>query len=158
MESTGSATNSETLLIRRARLTSGQTVDLSLAKGVINRINDSNPDADQVIDAAGRLISPGFVELQVNGAGDVDFTANPGQLWRGCSTLGSQGITSVLPTVITSSADVRAEAIATVAQRPANYVGPNVLGLHFEGPWLAKARCGAHPIECLAEPDLGEVR
>src|SRR5450759_428834 len=60
------------------------------------------PDADQ-LDAAGLSLSPGFIDLQLNGAFGLDFTASPATIWEVGRKLTRYGVTTFLPTIITSS-------------------------------------------------------
>ena len=62
------------------------------------------------------------------------------------------GTTGFLPTIITSPPGTPERAMATLADRPAGFVGAEPLGLHLEGPMLDPARKGAHPAEWLRLP------
>ena len=57
----------------------------------------------EVIDAAGLILAPGFIDLQINGAFGDDFTADPATIWRVAEGLPRlYGVTAFLPTIITS--------------------------------------------------------
>jgi N-acetylglucosamine-6-phosphate deacetylase len=104
------------------------------------------------------MVVPGFLDLQCNGAVGVDITAEPERLWEVASALPRWGVTSWLPTVVTAPPAVRARALAALRSEPPggpDGVGPFAvpLGLHFEGPFLAPERRGAHPAEHLLAPD-----
>ncbi len=60
------------------------------------------PDNAQIIDGNGRYLVPGFIDLQLNGAFGHDFTTNPGTIWEVAAALPRWGVTSFLPTIITS--------------------------------------------------------
>ncbi len=117
------------------------------------------PPADaQVIDAAGRTLVPGFVELQFNGGFGADFTDDPGAIWRVAEKLPRYGATSFLPTIITSPLEKIAAGQAVVTgSRPAGFRGAAPLGLHVEGPFLNPAKKGAHNPKYLRLPDLAAV-
>ena len=53
-------------------------------------------------DATGLILAPGFIDLQVNGGFGLDFTADPTTIWNVAAGLPRYGVTSFLPTVITS--------------------------------------------------------
>jgi len=96
---------------------------------------------------------PGLVDLQVNGAAGFDLTSEPERLWDVAAALPSYGVTAFLPTVVTSSPDVPARALAVLAAGPPpGWSGAEPLGLHIEGPMLAHARAGAHPPRWLRDP------
>jgi N-acetylglucosamine-6-phosphate deacetylase len=100
----------------------------------------------------GRVAIPGFVDLQVNGYGGVDFlTASSEGYRRAGEALLLGGVTAYQPTFITS-----AEASLTEALRalPTGAPGPRILGAHLEGPFLSPDRPGAHPLDHLRAPNV----
>lgn len=107
---------------------------------------------------AGSLLAPGFIDVQVNGGGGVLFNDRPDL--AALRTIGAAhrrfGTTGFLPTLITSAPETMARALAAVRAAIARGV-PGVLGVHFEGPWLAPARRGAHPAGWLRAPGEAEV-
>jgi len=114
------------------------------------------PDAE-MFDAAGQILAPGLIDLQVNGAFGADFTADPAQIWPVAREYARYGVTAFLPTIITSPLDNVAAAQAIVCQRPPGFRGAQPLGLHIEGPFLSPARKGAHNPGYLRLPSLGAV-
>jgi len=116
------------------------------------------PAGAQGIDAAGRALVPGFVELQFNGGFGDDFTDDPSTIWRVAEKLPRYGVTSFLPTIITSPLEKIAEGQAVVARgQPPRFRGARPLGLHVEGPFLNAAKKGAHNPKYLRAPDLAAV-
>ena len=109
-------------------------------------------DADQLPDAVvdiydlqGGILTPGFIDLQVNGGGGVLFTATPTvECLRSMGAAHrATGTTGFLPTLISSDYSVMREAVAAVEQAIAEGV-PGVLGIHLEGPFLNPQRRGVH--------------
>jgi N-acetylglucosamine-6-phosphate deacetylase len=98
-----------------------------------------------------------LIDLQVNGAFGVDFTANPSTMWDVAAQLPRFGVTSFLPTIITSPLETVDAARSIVCQRPPSHLGAEPLGLHIEGPFLNPARKGAHNPEYLRLPSLDAV-
>jgi N-acetylglucosamine-6-phosphate deacetylase len=115
------------------------------------------PAAGDVFDAAGRLLVPGFIDLQVNGAFGKDFTADPDSIWDVAPDYARYGVTAFLPTIITSPLETMARAQSIVCQPPAGFRGAEPLGLHVEGPFLNPARVGAHNPNYLRQPSLEAV-
>lgn len=93
----------------------------------------------------GLLLSPGFVDWQVNGGGGALFNSEP--TVEGIAAIASTharfGATALLPTLITDRPDVARAAAQAMAEAIRRRT-PGVVGIHFEGPHLSAARRGAH--------------
>ncbi len=97
------------------------------------------------------IAAPGFVDLQVNGFGGVDFhSADTDAYRRATRALLETGVTAFQPTLITSP---EAELTAALHEVPENGAAPHVLGAHLEGPFLAAERLGTHPAAARRDPD-----
>jgi N-acetylglucosamine-6-phosphate deacetylase len=95
---------------------------------------------------------PGFVDLQVNGFGGVDFaTADTDGYRRAGESLLKTGVTAFQPTFITAP---KADLIAALNAIPSTPAGPRILGAHLEGPFLSPERLGVHPASARRDPDL----
>jgi N-acetylglucosamine-6-phosphate deacetylase len=118
---------------------------LRIGGGVITSVGDAVVErGDEVIDGRGLIVAPGFVDLQCNGAYDIDLTAEPERMWDLAARLPSQGVTSFLPTLVSCPSRTIERALAAWRNRPAGFRGAEPLGLHLEGPMLSPARAGAH--------------
>ncbi|NRB36541.1 MAG: N-acetylglucosamine-6-phosphate deacetylase [Rhodobacteraceae bacterium] len=106
---------------------------------------DEAPASDQIIDLAGDILCPGFVDLQVNGGGGILFNDDPSvhTLSQMASAHRGLGVTAFLPTLITDTVDKSQAAIAAVEDAMRAGV-PGIVGLHLEGPHLSIPRKGAH--------------
>lgn len=115
------------------------------------------PDATRV-PAAGYILAPGFIDLQINGGFGFDFTADPSTMWEVASHLPRYGVTSFLPTIISAPLDRVSAAQRVIAQGPPpRFSGATPLGLHLEGPFLNHEKRGAHNPDYLRLPDLSLV-
>jgi N-acetylglucosamine-6-phosphate deacetylase len=96
---------------------------------------------------------PGFVDLQVNGFGGVDFLdADTAGYRRAGEALLETGVTAYLPTLITSPEE---QVLAAAREVPVGGTSrPRVLGLHLEGPFLSPNRLGTHEASARRDPDL----
>lgn len=102
---------------------------------------DDGPTPDGiVVDVDGAVVAPGFVDLMVNGGGGIHFNESPERVLEIAEVHRWLGTTSILPNLITDSAD-RMRAARTAVDEAA---GSAVLGIHFEGPLLSPVRRGMH--------------
>lgn len=100
------------------------------------------------------LLAPGFIDLQVNGGGDLLFNDQPdlAGLRRIAAAHAALGTTGFLPTVITDTPAVLESALGAVEAAVAQGM-PGVLGLHVEGPFIQTARSGIHAPEHIRRLD-----
>ena len=97
-------------------------------------------------------LAPGFIDVQVNGGGDVLFNDTP--TVQGIAAIVAAhrrfGTTALLPTLISDTAE-KMRAAGAAAEAAAQSV-PGVLGIHFEGPFLSSERAGVHDAATLRPP------
>jgi N-acetylglucosamine-6-phosphate deacetylase len=103
------------------------------------------------------LICPGFVDLQINGAFGADIGPDPEALRSLAAGLPSTGVTSFLPTLISSPADLYDGFFAALEEAETT-PGARILGAHLEGPFLASTRKGAHDPANIRPVDPGFLR
>ncbi|MFW3173571.1 N-acetylglucosamine-6-phosphate deacetylase [Xanthomonas phaseoli] len=110
------------------------------------------------VDLGGATLLPGFIDIQVNGGGGVLFNnaRDPQALATIAAAHRRFGTTGMLPTLISDTAQVMAEAIDATRQAIAQGV-PGVLGIHLEGPYLSPARKGTHDADKFRVPDAHEI-
>lgn len=130
-----------------------------ISNGHIEAIGDIEmPDTYEQIDAAGQLITPGFMELQIYGSGGNLFSAYPTveTLRQMELDLARKGTTSFLVCLATNSIDVFYKAIEAAKAYRSEAKG--FMGLHLEGPYLNPKRLGAHPEKYVKKATLEEVK
>ncbi|MFC3616643.1 N-acetylglucosamine-6-phosphate deacetylase [Lutimaribacter marinistellae] len=113
---------------------------------------DALPADVSIIPLAGGVLTPGFVDLQVNGGGGVMF--NDETTVAGLATVAAAhratGTRAILPTLITDTPERTRLAVDAVVSAIEQDV-PGIIGLHLEGPHLDPRRKGAHD-EALIRP------
>lgn len=98
-------------------------------------------------------VVPGFVDVQVNGIGDIDVASARGADWsRITDLLLDQGVTSWCPTLVTDALDRYVAPLERIAEARRRE-GSRIIGAHLEGPFLGGAP-GAHQRALLAPIDL----
>ncbi|TKA76471.1 hypothetical protein B0A49_02235 [Cryomyces minteri] len=120
---------------------------------------------DRVLDLGGRIISPGFIDVQLNGAFGFDFsvvtddvTTYTKGLKRLNRSLVKTGVTSYLPTLTSQKPEVYRQTLAYLgpsgSRRIAND-GSESLGAHCEGPFLNPTKNGIHNLNVLQSAPRG---
>lgn len=144
------------LLLRNGRLVLPDRVaegaSLLIEGGRIARISeqtiDEDTQADETIELDGALLFPGFIDAHIHGAVGVDMMeASAEDLQRVAVFLAENGVTGWLPTLVPApDADYRKAARAVeqlMSEQETRPAAARALGLHYEGPFINSAQCGA---------------
>ena len=116
-----------------------------IENGKIKEINPSNANAENVIDANGLYLSPGFIDVHIHGAGGCDtMDGTYDALNTIAKTIVKHGTTSWTPTTMTVSIEDINNAMKAIHEAKVNGTdGANVLGAHLEGPFISPKAIGA---------------
>jgi N-acetylglucosamine-6-phosphate deacetylase len=133
---------------------------VEVADGAISAVGSGVPPRPADISLDVGYLLPGLVDLQVNGYFGVEFqTADAGSWTAVARRLPATGTTSFAPTLITAPLDRLASTLREtrdiVAALPPR--GARVLGVHVEGPFIARQRRGAHNPAWITEPTPAAV-
>lgn len=116
------------------------------------------PEAAQVIQAFGRWVLAGFVDLHMHGANGASFMdGTPEAFAEICRWAARQGTTSVLATLDPASPERLLEIVSALAEFESPPDGARLLGIHLEGPFLNADHAGAHDSKHLRSPSLDEL-
>jgi N-acetylglucosamine-6-phosphate deacetylase len=112
-------------------------------------------DRTTVLDLAGHWVVPGFIDLHVHGGGGASFSAGDAEeALRVITTHRAHGTTTMAASTVTGDlADLAAQA-GTLSELVEQ---GDLAGIHFEGPFIAANRCGAHDPTLLRDPDPAAV-
>jgi N-acetylglucosamine-6-phosphate deacetylase len=118
------------------------------------------PRGGREIRAAGKTLVPGFVDVHIHGAGGRDVMEGTREaLDIIAATVAAHGTTSLVATTVTASEKETLGSVAGIAhfilntsQYPARELSAEILGIHFEGPFISPARRGVHPAKWILPP------
>ncbi|MBW8481700.1 N-acetylglucosamine-6-phosphate deacetylase [Actinomadura parmotrematis] len=106
------------------------------------------------VDLGGRYVVPGFVDMHVHGGAGASYQSGVADDARRAAAFHlSRGTTTTVASLVTGTPEELRAAVACLAPLAAEGV---VAGVHLEGPYLARARCGAHDPDLLRAPDPAE--
>lgn len=132
---------------------------LELEDGIIKEIYPYN-EKEVTKDYGDLRILPGFIDIHCHGAYGFDTNdANPEGLRKWAKGIVDEGVTSFLATTLTQSEEVLTNAVSNIAKVvEEGYEGAEILGIHFEGPYLNKAHKGAQPEEYCVKPNIEQFK
>jgi N-acetylglucosamine-6-phosphate deacetylase len=102
-------------------------------------------------------LAPGFIDIQVNGGGDLLFNdaPTPETIQAIAQAHRRFGTTALLPTLISDSRDKMPKAVAAVELAAA--ANPSILGIHLEGPFLSPEKAGVHDLGAIRRPTEADI-
>ncbi|WP_028525853.1 N-acetylglucosamine-6-phosphate deacetylase [Runella limosa] len=115
------------------------------------------PDAE-VIDAQGRYIAPGFIDIHVHGGGGADFMDGTEEAFLTVAELHARfGTTALVPTTLTAEKEDLLHTLDVYEKaHQSNTNGAAFLGIHLEGPYFALSQRGAQDPRYIRNPDPAE--
>lgn len=141
-----------------------EKTDLLIEHGLIRRVYSHGERVSEALpnlpdlanfDLEGLTLYPGFIDVHIHGAAGVDaMNSEAVDLERVSEFLATQGVTGWLPTLVPAPDAEYARAVGAIngamrdqdeepAGHPRSQLGARVLGVHYEGPFVNSAQCGA---------------
>lgn len=107
------------------------------------------------IDVSGSLVVPGFIDTHCHGGGGGSFSdTDPAQAARAIAAHRRHGTTTLLASLVSDPVPVLTNQVGALIELVED---GELAGVHLEGPFIARSRCGAHDPETLREPDTDTV-
>lgn len=143
-----------------------EKVPLKISEGKIQICEEKDipekgiPEKVRLLDAAGRKIVPGFIDIHTHGAMGVDVNSAGGEdLKKIGRFFAGNGTTSWLASVLTDTREQTEWCLDQYCSLDqSGRDAAHLLGIHLEGPFLARAYKGAMPEQLLRKPDLSLIR
>jgi N-acetylglucosamine-6-phosphate deacetylase len=121
-----------------------ENVSVVVVDGKIAAIGGSDEFGVEAIELAGTTLLPGFIDFHIHGSAGIDvMDATPEQLSEVSVFLATQGVTAWVPTFVPGADADYARGVAAIEQAAQGSSGARVLGVHYEGPFVNSAQCGA---------------
>jgi len=133
-----------------------------IENGKIKEVIKGTPEKilpeDLVIDAKGLYISPGFIDIHVHGGGGHDFMDGTCEaLVGGCKAHMKHGTTSIVPTTLASTMEELYVTFDNMKKAKSSIEkGPEIIGLHLEGPYFSMEQRGAQDPKYIKNPEREE--
>jgi N-acetylglucosamine-6-phosphate deacetylase len=134
-----------------------EDLEIVADEGKITAIREqTHPRPRDVVDLHGSYLAPGFVDLHVHGALGRDTMEASTDTFRAiCDFHATGGTTSLLLTTATAPIDKLVEVLDAV--RDCRSSNDAIAGVHVEGPFISKAKCGAQRAEFIQDPSRAAV-
>lgn len=132
--------------------------DGRIAEIVKGTAGDGEGGEVKVINAGGRYVAPGFIDMHVHGGGGHDFMDGTIEAFLGVAALHARyGTTAMLPTTLTCPIGKLYQILDVYPEaKAANRMGAQFLGVHLEGPYLSVVQKGAQDGKHLRHPERAE--
>lgn len=143
----------------------GEGIAPPAAAGGGGRGPDAGLEPATVVDFGRRIVAPGYFDVHVHGGDGAQVNGDRSDdvaaaLERVARFHARHGTTSLLATTVSDSPRNLLTTVAAAGELVGRTIagGATIRGLHLEGPWIARAKLGAHDPSSLRSPDVGELR
>ena len=135
-------------------------IEDGIIKGIENIDVDKLEEGYEIIDAKGKKIVPGFIDIHTHGANNIDVNhASVEELLELSDFYASKGVTSYLPTLLTDEHETMCGIVKTISKaKKEQTTGSQILGVHMEGPFLNTTYKGAMPEHLIQQSSIGNLK
>jgi N-acetylglucosamine-6-phosphate deacetylase len=116
-------------------------------------------ELEEVFDAAGRYLSPGFIDVHIHGClGNDTMDDNESSLRNISKAIAATGVTAFLPTTMTMDFPMIEKSINRIRRLMKDVAGASILGCHLEGPFISDEYKGAQDGRYIRRPDFKSIK
>ena len=138
--------------------------DFRVSNGIFESIGEPGTlkqmEGEQVLDADGKRVLPGLVDIHSHGRAGADFSfADQDALERMSASYAASGVTAILATTMSNEPEEVKQAVASIREfcdknEAVQTPMVKIIGIHMEGPFLSEKKKGAHDPRNLLAPDV----
>jgi N-acetylglucosamine-6-phosphate deacetylase len=112
-----------------------------------------------VLEFPSAVLAPGFIDIHIHGSAGYDVMQGEQKGFEKMAIfLAHRGVTSFLATTVTAERSALLTAVERLAEQIQNWPADSPMatpfGIHMEGPWISKVRCGVHPTSAIENPSI----
>jgi len=135
-------------------------INLYLEDRSILEITSEDLPSDRIIDAKGKYISSGFIDIHVHGGGGFEFIDGTKESILGAMNVHlNHGTTTIFPTISAYSLNDTCRALESIREvKTSEECISTIGGVHLEGPYFSPKQCGAQDIGYIRLPDAEEYK
>ena len=149
-------------LIKNAKIvTSEEVIDgcVAYTDGIIDYVGNEEVPADEIIDAEGGFVVPGFIDIHCHGGDNLEFMdASVEEFGKIAEFHKSHGTTTLYATTLAADWNETIEALEKFKAYKAKNPDSTLEGVHLEGPWLSHKQSGAQNPEYMKLPNAAELK
>lgn len=120
---------------------------------IVKIADNIEENASEVIDCEGLYLSPGFIDLHVHGGGGIScMCCDANKIKAMAKAHALHGTTSILPTTLAAPVEQLLEVTEYIKKAAEASTDSNILGVHFEGPYLNPENRGAQSVDNILSP------
>lgn len=149
-------------LIKNAKIVTSEKVIrgcLAYTDGIIDYVGEELIEADEIIDAEGGYVVPGFIDIHCHGGNNLEFMdASVEEFGKIADFHKSHGTTTLFATTLAANDEETLAALDNFAEYKKQNPESTLYGVHLEGPWLNPSQCGAQNTSYMKLPNAEELK
>lgn len=149
-------------LIKNAKVVTSEKVIkgcVAYTDGIIDYIGKDEIEADEIIDAEGGYVVPGFIDIHCHGGNNLEFMdASVEEFGKIAEFHKSHGTTTLYATTLAADENETLEALENFKKYKEQHPDSTLEGVHLEGPWLNPKQCGAQNTSYMKLPNAEQLK